>query len=374
MAPRIGRSTGRDAEPSRRRKFALSLTPDFEIMNVGQQLDLRPGELVEARGEAEILATLDDDATLDGLPFMPEMLAYCGRQYRVYKRADKTCDAVSAERGLTLFRRMERTVHLVMLRCDGSAHGGCQAGCLMFWKEAWLRRSSERHEPISAAHDAAGARNGEVPTVRDRAWLQATACRTLTNAGETRYRCQATELHKASCPLAFWEPRQYVNDVRVNNVPFSQLVRGLLFPILGALRMRLTGRQLPDVSGTLTRTPTEVLDLQPGEWVVVKSKEEIRATLDKAGRNRGLTFEIEMLPYCGKRFRVLRRVTRIMEESSGRVKDLAGVSVILEDVICASYYRRSCPRSNLLYWREIWLRRAKPDEIPQQTETNTASV
>jgi hypothetical protein len=33
---------------------------------------------------------------------------------------------------------MTDTVHLSDLRCDGSAHAGCQAGCLLFWKEAWL--------------------------------------------------------------------------------------------------------------------------------------------------------------------------------------------------------------------------------------------
>jgi hypothetical protein len=31
-----------------------------------------------------------------------------------------------------------------------------------------------------------------------------------------------------------------------------------------------------------------------------------------------MTFDAEMLPYCGRRFRVLRRVERIIEESSGR--------------------------------------------------------
>jgi hypothetical protein len=27
-----------------------------------------------------------------------------------------------------------------MSRCDGQAHGGCQAGCSIYWKEAWLKR------------------------------------------------------------------------------------------------------------------------------------------------------------------------------------------------------------------------------------------
>jgi hypothetical protein len=46
------------------------------------------------RDAAEILATLDEHATLDGLPFMPEMLRFCGRSFRVHRRADKTCDTI----------------------------------------------------------------------------------------------------------------------------------------------------------------------------------------------------------------------------------------------------------------------------------------
>ena len=44
-----------------------------------QVLNLRIGEIVEVRSPEEILATLDENGELDGLPFMPEMLAWCGR-------------------------------------------------------------------------------------------------------------------------------------------------------------------------------------------------------------------------------------------------------------------------------------------------------
>ena len=39
---------------------------------------LRPGDVVEVRPAAEILATLDADGALDGMPFMPEMARVCG--------------------------------------------------------------------------------------------------------------------------------------------------------------------------------------------------------------------------------------------------------------------------------------------------------
>ncbi len=48
----------------------------------------RPGEIAEIKSAPEILATLDAEGKLDGLPFMPEMLDYCGQTVTVYKRAD----------------------------------------------------------------------------------------------------------------------------------------------------------------------------------------------------------------------------------------------------------------------------------------------
>ena len=97
-------------------------------------LKLSTGDWVEVRSKEEILRTLDSQGQLDGMPFMPEMFAFCGKRFQVYKRAHKTCDTVFPVRG----RRVDRAVHLET-RCSGQAHGGCQAGCLIFWKEAWLR-------------------------------------------------------------------------------------------------------------------------------------------------------------------------------------------------------------------------------------------
>ena len=64
----------------------------------------------------EILATLDKDGTLEGMPFMPETIAHVGRRYTVTRRVEKTCNMVDDTGG----RRMRRTVYLADLRCDGS--------------------------------------------------------------------------------------------------------------------------------------------------------------------------------------------------------------------------------------------------------------
>jgi len=65
-----------------------------EVME-GGRLGLRIGEVVEVRSHAEILATLDERGELDSLPFMPEMLQFCGQRYTVAKRASKLCDTIT---------------------------------------------------------------------------------------------------------------------------------------------------------------------------------------------------------------------------------------------------------------------------------------
>src|SRR5689334_16203504 len=114
------------------------------------RLNLKAGDWVEVRSQEEILATLDESGKLEKLPFMPEMFKFCGKQLRVFKRADKTCDNII---GWSI-RRMTNAVHLENTRCDGQDHGGCQAGCMVFWKEAWLKRiekNTVRCETISLA-------------------------------------------------------------------------------------------------------------------------------------------------------------------------------------------------------------------------------
>ena len=42
------------------------------------------------------------------------------------------------------------------------------------------------------------------------------------------YSCQATELTRAApVGIPFWDPRQYVQDVRTGNAPVRQVVRGI---------------------------------------------------------------------------------------------------------------------------------------------------
>ncbi len=123
------------------------------------------------------------------------------------------------------------------------------------------------------------------------------------------------------------------------------------------LKAVLCGLAAVKLRANQKRTPKEELGLQPGEWVQVKSKQDISATLDQGGRNRGLEFPVYMLPFCGRRFRVKKRVQRLILETTGEMREIKD-TVILEGVTCDGYGRwGGCPRDAYHLWREIWLKR-----------------
>jgi hypothetical protein len=339
--------------------------------------------LVEVRSKQEILATLDQDGRLDGMPFMPEMFAFCGRQFPIYKSAHKTCDTVFPVRS----RRLEKVVHLD-LRCDGAAHGGCQAGCLLFWKHAWLKPAGSTGQSVSASAGVASPRpvtpapGCSEETVRRRTRIDG------TDDSDPTYQCQATCLPYASNPLSAYDPRQYVQDLTSSNVTWGQWLRGLLYityqnlinlgigwgPVLRWIYERFQalwgGLPYPRRLGRIPMgepTPTAKLDLQVGEMVRVKSYEDILATCNVDNKNRGMGFDGEQMPYCGGTYRVLKRVDRIINERTGKMMQMKNPCIILDGVFCQGRYsdcRMFCPRAIYSYWREIWLSRVeRPGDI-----------
>jgi hypothetical protein len=318
---------------------------------------LRAGDVVEVRPLSEILATLDSNGELENLPFMPEMVAMCGRRFIVDKVATKTCDTITRS-GM---RRMDRAVHLRDVRCDGSAHGGCQAACLIYWKNAWLRRIDG---PVDIAAGSVPASVAQPPEV-----LAAATRRAPGPDGEPRYRCQATELPRAApVQLPHRDLRQYVADVRSGNVTAWWSLRAFAVGVYNRLQTRLeralpakykrfAGRRWGTARGTPGPTPTARLDLQPGEVVRVRSRAEIAATLDDRLLNRGMGFDAEMGRFCGRTATVSRRVDHIIDEATGRMLTMKSPCVVLEGVICEGAYNASCPRGITPYWREIWLER-----------------
>jgi hypothetical protein len=97
--------------------------------------------------------------------------------------------------------------------------------------------------------------------------------------------------------------------------------------------------------------------LRPGDVVRVRSRGEIEATLDASGALDGLPFMAEMAEYCGKIFRVHRRVDKIndMRHKTGlrRLHD----SVTLTGVRCSGSHHDGCQAECQILWKDSWLGR-----------------
>jgi hypothetical protein len=324
-----------------------------------------PGEWVRVRSKAEVFATLDERGTLEGLPFMPEMIKYCGRRLRVTQRADATCAGDGA------VRRMPDTVHLQNVRCDGSFHDGCQAACLMYWKEAWLERA-----------DAADTTAPPESDDDERAFVETTLIPATKAADQgddegERYSCQATEIPQATERVAFLRDREHYRQ-SLRNWKLPKILRGFAIELFNRwqaisktrvpARLRIAGGEpYPFVRGQLNKGETPRggdLNLRPGDLVRIKSKADIVATLDKDNRNRGLFFDAEMANYCGRTARVQGRVNRLIEESNGKMIEIKSDCIILEGVVCVADYHQFCTRAIYSYWREIWLEKIDEAEGP----------
>ncbi|MEJ2118527.1 MAG: hypothetical protein P8Y36_11805 [Alphaproteobacteria bacterium] len=300
------------------------------------------GDWVEVRSLEEIILTLDDTNSLADLPFMPEMVKYCGRRFRIMKSAHKTCDPS----GRSKLRRMENAVHLDT-RCDGSGHDGCEARCLIFWKTDWLKKVE-------------GDNNAEPPAAapQDIERLQRT-----TKVDAERYRCQLTHLPDATTKLPLWNVGHYFKDLTTHNISFKLLFTTVPKTFLNEFYTRIIAPLPRAIKRSMAKSSETsktagILNLQPNELV---QEQEILATLDKKQKYRGMRFELEMFRYCGKTFRVSHRMTKAISEHTGKMLRFKKDGVVLDGVACRgldSVMRLFCQRAALYYWREAWLQRA----------------
>lgn len=312
-------------------------------------LKLCPGDLVEVKSASEILVTLDADGTSDRLPFMPEMIGFCGKRFRVAKRVLKTC--YYTKLGAAGFRKFksEDVVLLDGVRCSGSDHDGCQKGCTIFWRDQWLRK----------VDGEAGKTQDPLPTTN------ALRARLKTTSSSTNYFCQASELLNATTPASRGDRLGgCFREVIAGNYSLLAMACHLSRWAFWKIRRKLLGEMGGHESPPVLR---ESCDLRPGDWVSVKSAKEIEQTLNGAGCNRGLYFMPDMLSACGEEMRVDRQVKKIIVDGTGEMRTLRN-TVFLEGSHCGCVNSMAgCPRKEFSYWRDIWLRpaseRTEPDHF-----------
>jgi hypothetical protein len=299
---------------------------------------LHPGNLVTVRSFPDILSALDDSGSLDALPFLPEMLKYCGRTFTVRRRVNKLI-----QEGVgTSMRRIKNVVLLDGTVCDGQAHDNCQRACFPLWKTSWLKAADRKLESVQ----------GETATASD----------TASDGGKAllppRKGCQVTELMLATKPLPLWHPLRHYWDITSRTYSLKEYLAYILGGVYRKTLKRILGELTKKKTLLPNPAPTEPLNLKPGELVEVKSAAEIQATLNSEGKSRGLYFMPGMWDYCGQHLRVLQPIERMMSEKTGEMRALSQ-TVILEGVTCDGKAHGGCQRGCLVFWKDVWLRRAE---------------
>jgi len=315
-------------------------------------------DTVRIRSLQEILATLDANGCLDGLPFMPEMAKYCGTVGTVFRCVDKIYDYG----GRKDMRRLKDTVSIAGLRCDGSAHDGCQAKCYLLWKTAWIKRTEvPATSGVEPSVEQAGAVVSDIgidrsfgPTfVKD------------DDAADGRYVCQYTQLVRASTRMRPSDPRQDLRPLIAGNLRVTAFGVAMLTRLFNAVQRLRGGISFPPMyHGSSTASRHVDLNLQPGELVRVCDPEKIFETLNPSGRNRGLWFDRGMLSYCKRWYRVLSRVDKIIDDASGRMLRMKTPCIVLEGVDASGEHVRFLAQHDYPFWREAWLERVDPRAQP----------
>jgi len=319
--------------------------PCTTIDNISRRHSMKNETVLKVRDWVEVLplkavlATLDRQGQLEGLPFMPEMVPYCGKRFEVTTVMSKICYG-----GRASMRTVTGAPLLLLgdLRCEGSSHGGCSRLCTLLWKVAWLKPvDGPSSEPSGGTHEIEAAWPYPIRT------------------GSGSYQCQATDIPKATAPMSPSEKLgRALADVATGEWgigPFLKVCAGSISYRMPSLFKRFGG----GFQQARQPTPTDSLALQPGEWVETKSVNEIAATLDRNKTNKGLAFSDYMAPYCGRKYRVKSRVGKFIDERTGNMKELKN-TVILEGIICGGETTAGrCRRAEYFYWRETWLKRTE---------------
>jgi hypothetical protein len=302
---------------------------------------LRPGDFVEIKSPGEILQTLDEHGTLGRLPLMPEMVDFCGKRFRVSKRVVKTC-YYGTRSGMRRFPADDVLI-LEGLRCSGAAHDGCQKACTIFWREAWLRKV-DRLDAFQSSSDP-----------KSSASLRA---RLKTSTGPKTYFCQASEILNATIELSRWERfGKCFSDIRAGNCGVLEMAQRIGIWLFWKTHKLFFGAY---AHRNKKSTPVESLNLQSGEWIEIKPLPDIAETLNEKGHNRGLFFTPAMGRSCGERYRVERKLKKIIVDGTGEMRELRNTAFLEGSMCgCACVAFGGCPRGEFAYWREVWLRRVE---------------
>ena len=219
-----------------------------------QDRRFRVGDEVQVANAEHILSTLDANCRFEGLPFMPQMVPFCGQKLIVTRWVNNVCYPVQ---GGADYGNLTNSVLLNVSRCDGASFGGCQMACPLIWKTNWLWPNTNQAEVADDLN-------------APEAVQQLSDFATANAMNSDLASCQATQLHQITHKRNRLNIGQYVDEVNLNRVSVTAMATSFCGGMLG----RVTGNS-QSVVGTQKRTPISDLQLASGDTVIVKAESDI---------------------------------------------------------------------------------------------------
>lgn len=133
-----------------------------------------------------------------------------------------------------------------------------------------------------------------------------------------------------------------------------------------------TPRLITEPKPQVVKKPTG--PLKQGDWVRIKSREEILETVDENNKLEGCVVMPEMWQYCGTETKVVKRVEYFLDEANYKMRKMR-TTVLLEGLHCSGKmpgYKAVCDRNCFFFWKEAWLDKidAPINEKPLNIDAN----
>lgn len=167
-----------------------------------------------------------------------------------------------------------------------------------------------------------------------------------------------SENHHRNCQIctipAISEPINIIDNIWQRRNRLKRIVKR---------RMRYLRNILKDLFSRNSQLKSQAakIQLKAGDWVRIRSREEIQKTLNRWNRLKGCAFMEEMWKYCGTTQQVRKPVRVFLDERNYLARRSNNI-VILENVICEGTIDfGQCDRSCFFFWREEWLEKTSSE-------------
>ena len=165
--------------------------------------------------------------------------------------------------------------------------------------------------------------------------------------------CTCTNLASISKPNDRFRPT--LKDIIKLGIHTIYYRLPFMAPLLNSVILKRHKSSIKSSANKQKDIPTQ--NIQSGDIVEILAEDEIRRTLDDNNKLKGLSYMPEMAKYCGRQFRVLKKVNRMKIESTGELRIMKNPIFILEGVYCDGEFNDKCDRTCFLFWRPEWFKK-----------------